>query len=161
MMPATRLALQGPSQELPESKDSVAPCLGGAGEPLGLHAPPPMHSSVPAGGCRSTYFPKGLIGCEPLAAASQGPRWGANIPSTTAQQLVPGQPGRGASCPGAWGRAGPSAFGAPGPPRGPAGVRAPAIVHGCVSVRVSVHGVCASIVGKRGRGHFAFCEIIS
>lgn len=39
MKPATRLALQGPSQELPESKDSVAPCLWGGH--LGPHPPPP------------------------------------------------------------------------------------------------------------------------
>lgn len=37
---ATRLALQGPSQELPESRDSVAPCLWG--DHLG--PPPPPHT---------------------------------------------------------------------------------------------------------------------
>lgn len=157
MKPATRLALQDPAKSCQSPRTRWRPVSGG---PLG--AAPPTHSSVPAGGFCSTYFPKGLRGCEPLAAASQGPRWGASIPSTTAQQLVPGQPGRGASCPSAWGRAGPSACGAPGPPRGPARVRAPAIVHGCVCLCVSAcTGVCASIVGKRGRGHFAFCEIIS
>lgn len=135
---------------LPESKDSVAPCLWGA-----IWGCTPTHSSVPAGGCCSTYFPKGLIGCEPLAAASQGPRWGASIPSTIAQQLVPGQPGLGASSPSAWGRAGPSACGAPGQPRGPARVRAPAIVHGCVSVRVRVHGrVC---IDRGEEGEEAHC----
>lgn len=86
--PATRLALQEPAKSCQGLRTRWRLVYG---EPFGVVFP--THSSVPAGGCCSTYFPKGLIGSEPLAAASPGPRWGASIPSTTAQQLVPGQRG--------------------------------------------------------------------
>ena len=46
-------------------------------------------------------------------------------------------------------------------PRGPARVNTPAIVTGVCLCVAACTGVCASIVGKKGRGHFAFCEIIS
>lgn len=75
------------------------------GNHLGLRARP--FAAAPAGGCPNTYFPKGLIGSEPLAAASPGPRWGASSPSTTAQPLVPGRRGLGPSGRRAWGRARP------------------------------------------------------
>lgn len=147
------ISFVGASPELPGSW--WCPISGG---PFG--AAPPVHSSVPAGGCcGSTYFPKGLICSEPLAAASPGPRWGASIPSTTAQQLVPGQPGRGASSPSVWGlaQAGLMPVGLPGSRVGP---RRPLCTGVCLCVSACT-GVCASIVGKRGRGHFAFCKIIS
>lgn len=106
---ATRLALPEPAKSCRGLRTRWRLVCG---EPFGVVFP--THSNVLAGGCCSTYFPQGLIGSEPLAAASPGPRWGASIPSSTAQQLVPGQRGRRASSLSAWGRpAGPSARGAP------------------------------------------------
>lgn len=132
-----------------------------SGGPFG--AAPPTHSSVPAGGCCSTYFPKGLIGCELLAAASQGPRWGASIPSTNAQpqQLVPGLPASGPPAPAPGAGPGLLPAGLPGRRVGRCEcARRPLCTGVCLCVSACT-GVCASIVGKWGRGHFAFCEIIS
>lgn len=88
------LALPEPAQSCPGPGNAPFP-----GSPWGCA---PTHSDAPAGGCCGTYVPKGLMGSEPLAAASPGPRWGASIPSTSRRQLVPAARLRGlrTECPG-------------------------------------------------------------
>lgn len=67
MKPATRLALQDAAKSCQSPRARWRPV---SGVPFG--AALPTHSSVPAGGCCSTYFPKGLIGLR--AAGSCFPR---------------------------------------------------------------------------------------
>lgn len=88
MEPATSLALPEPAKSFQGPRTRRRRVWGG--DHLGLHG---THSSGPAGGSPSTFFPKGLIVSKPLAAASPGPRWGASSPSTTARWLVPGRRG--------------------------------------------------------------------
>lgn len=130
------LSVAQASQELPGSKDSAAPGLG-----WGPSGDARDTFQRPAGGSPSTFFPKGLIVSEPLAAASPGPRWGAGSPSTTAHWLVPrwrGLP------PERLGPAGPGAVGR-GRPRGPGSA---AIVRGRVSAGRRAPRVCT----ERGQG---------
>lgn len=143
----------GPSQELPVSKDSVAPRLRGA-----IWGRIPHPSGGPAA---STSFPKGLTGSRTLAAASPGPRWGASLPSTTAQQLDPGRPAAGPPAPalGAGLEPGLPPAGLPGGRADPReGARQPL----CTAVSLCVSactGVSASIVGKGGGGTLLFARL--